>query len=191
MSDDSAEEVRAAAATELSASDAGSRLIRSLDSLDDFVAGLELGRSSGFRGVANEAAVSLRGAGRPGASLYVDSPVVFYLDYLRNRSLAAKLVRRHGESAVREVLAGLGEVAGFPPANLLWNANHWDVPLHCFFRTKREPVFRVVRLETERTRASVSVEHGSPRRGAAVREVFQLRRNWSGVMVVETREVLG
>ena len=119
------------------------------------------------------------------------NPVAFYVDYLRSRTLAAKLLRRHGESAVREVLGALGEVVGFPPANLLWNAGHWDVPLHCFFRTRREPVFRVVKLETERRRASVSVEHGSARRGAAMREVFRLERNWKGKLVVESREVLG
>jgi hypothetical protein len=119
------------------------------------------------------------------------NPVACYLEHLRNRSMAARLAKRHGEAAVREVLGALGEVAEFPPANLLWNAGHWDVPLHCFFRTRREPLFRVVSMETARTGASVSVAHGSARRGAAMRESFELRRNWLGELVVESRQVLG
>ncbi len=119
------------------------------------------------------------------------NPVAFYLEHLRNRSLAARLARKHGEAAVREVLEALGEVEGFRPANLLWNAGHWDVPLYCFFRTKREPVFRVVHLEADRMRATVSVEHGSARRGAATREVFRMQRHWSGELVVAEREVFG
>ena len=119
------------------------------------------------------------------------NPIAFYLDHLRSRSVAAKLVKKHGEAAVREVLAVLAEVVGFPPANLLWNAEHWDVPLHCFFRTKREPIFRVVRLEVQRLGATVSVEYGSARRGAGMREVFQMERDWYGNLVVAGREVLG
>ncbi len=119
------------------------------------------------------------------------NPVAFYLDHLRSRSMAAKLVKRHGEAPVREVLAALGDVVGFPPASLLWNAGHWDVPLYCFFRAKREPVFRIVRLEVGRLEATVSVEHGSARRGAAMREAFRLGRNLYGALVVESREVLG
>lgn len=118
------------------------------------------------------------------------NPIAFYMEYVRGKALARKLVKKHGEAAVREVLAALGEVREFAPANLLWNADHWDVPLYCFFRAKREPVFRIVRLEIDQVTAEVSVEHGSARRGAAVREVFRMRRDWSGVLVVEGRELL-
>lgn len=78
--DDASEEVRGDSSTEVGSAKADSRLIGSLDTLDDFVAGLEVARTFGFRGVPGEAAVTLRGAGRPDGSLLVDSPVVLYLD---------------------------------------------------------------------------------------------------------------
>lgn len=77
---DAGDKLRPDASTEVSSAQADSRLIGSLDTLDDFVAGLEVARTFGFRGVPGEAAVTLRGAGRPDASLLVDSPVAVYLD---------------------------------------------------------------------------------------------------------------
>ena len=46
-------------------------------------------------------------------------------------------------------LGTLGAIETFPPAQILWNAGHADVPLHCFFRSKIEPVFRITRLEIQ------------------------------------------
>ncbi len=119
------------------------------------------------------------------------NPVAAYLENLRNRSAAARLIRHYGEPVVREILAALAEVPDFPPSNLLWNACHWDVPLQCFLRTRLEPVFRVLRIDDRRMEAIVTVEHGQASRRAATQEAFALRRDWRGYLVVEDRALIG
>lgn len=115
------------------------------------------------------------------------NPVVAYLEYLLNDRAAKKLSRRHGEAEVREVLAALAELPEFPPAVYLWNAQHMDVPLHCFLRSRHPPVLRVRRLETERLNALIELEYGLPGGGAVRRELFQLKRNGVGILAVEQR----
>ena len=115
------------------------------------------------------------------------NPVVAYLEYLLNDRAATKLSKRHGEAEVREVLAALAELAEFPPAVYLWNATHFDVPLHCFLRTRNPPVLRVKRLETNRMKALIELEYGLPKEKEIRREVFHLKRNWQGEMRVERR----
>ena len=71
-----------------------------------------------------------------------ENPVLSCLDEKLSRYAANRLERRHGERLIRMVLGALADIENFPPADLLWNAGHPDVPLHCFFRLRREPVFR-------------------------------------------------
>jgi hypothetical protein len=71
-------------------------------------------------------------------------PAAALLERLLAGRAAGKLQKRYGGRLVREVLAALGDVEGFPAARWLWNAMHADVPLHCFLRMRREPVFRLL-----------------------------------------------
>ena len=88
------------------------------------------------------------------------NPRTSYLERLRNFSAARKLARKVGSARLREILATLGAIEGFPPAQILWNAGHADVPLHCFFRSRIEPVFRITRMKAEAMRVEVDVEYG-------------------------------
>lgn len=115
------------------------------------------------------------------------NPLVAWLDETLARQAAARLVKRHGEPLLREVLAVLGELAHFAPARLLWNAGHPDVPLHCFLRTRREPVFRIIHFDAQPSVVQLQVEYGKAAKRAAFRESFVLRRTRAGTLVVQAR----
>lgn len=105
------------------------------------------------------------------------NPKSSYLERLRNFAAARKLSKKHGPARIREILSALGTIDGFPPAQILWNAGHADVPLHCFFRSKIEPVFRITRLDVQPMMVSLEVEYG-PRDPARInRESILLQRN--------------
>lgn len=104
-------------------------------------------------------------------------PVAAYLERLRNQAAVRRLVRKHGAALVREVLAVLGRLENFPPAQLLWNADHGDMPLHCFVRSRTEPVFRIVRMEVEPMKVRLRVEYGAHRRDLTTRETIRLQRD--------------
>jgi hypothetical protein len=104
-------------------------------------------------------------------------PAAALIENLRARRLAARLVRRHGGRLLREVLIALSEVPDFPPARRLWNAPHPDVPLYCFLRIAREPVFRILSILSSGTDLEVTVEHGAAGRGKATPRLFMLRRD--------------
>ncbi|MEM0897852.1 MAG: hypothetical protein AAGJ79_13325 [Verrucomicrobiota bacterium] len=105
------------------------------------------------------------------------NPVVAFLDHQLCKTHAARLTRRHGETFIRKVLFTLSELPNFPPAQLIWNALHTDVPLYCFFRIKREPVFRILELRDSKDGVLVSVEHGSSKKAAAIREQIRMKSN--------------
>jgi hypothetical protein len=117
------------------------------------------------------------------------NPLLAYFDEHLSRYLVARLERNYGELLIRQVLAALSNLAGFPPANLLWNAGHRDVPLHCFFRIRREPVFRLVQLETGPLTVSVTVEHGKASKRLTTREEFLLHRDRFGNLVAGVRRM--
>ncbi|HEY8960886.1 MAG TPA: hypothetical protein VIM57_01690 [Luteolibacter sp.] len=102
------------------------------------------------------------------------NPAAAVLNALHNRHAAAKWTRRHGQRLVRETLAALAELDDFPPSAHLWNALHPDVPLHCFFRTKRDPVFRVLKFDNDGHVITLHIEHG---RGSLVAEAIELMRD--------------
>lgn len=87
-------------------------------------------------------------------------PVAAWMEQMRNRSAAARLARRHGAALVREVFAALGSLPSFPPALLLWNASHREVPLHCFLRSRHEPLFRVLQLQHDPGFVRIVIEWG-------------------------------
>ncbi|MBL9114050.1 MAG: hypothetical protein JNJ83_03515 [Verrucomicrobiaceae bacterium] len=106
---------------------------------------------------------------------------------VRNRAHAFKLSLKHGEQRLREVLAALSLLEEFPPARFLWNAAHLHVPLHCFFRGRREPAFRIVRMESASQALSVEVEYGKTDKPLATREMIRFRRNRRGKLQLESR----
>lgn len=105
------------------------------------------------------------------------NPAAALIEGLLARRAAGKLVRRHGSRLVREILIALSDVPDFPPVRRLWNAAHPDVPLHCFFRMRREPVFRLVQIANRSGEIEVIIEHGAAGRGRADRRIFLLKRD--------------
>ena len=105
------------------------------------------------------------------------NPAAAWLETLLARRAAGRLVRRHGGRLVREILVALAEVPDFPPARYLWNAAHPDVPLHCFLRMRREPVFRIPKIVHQSDMIELSVEHGDAGRGRATHRMFRLMRD--------------
>jgi len=118
------------------------------------------------------------------------NPAAAFIEHLRNVRATAKLVRRHGQKLIRDSLAALAQAERFPPSMLLWNASHPDVPLHCFIRMKREPLFRILRFQSQGAKVRIQVEHGrtsSP--GGLVIESFVLKRDRAWNLRIESREL--
>ncbi len=115
------------------------------------------------------------------------NPVATLLEQMRNRRAANKLTKQHEEASVREVLSALADQLNFPPSNLLWNAEHREVPLFCFIRMKHEPVFRVTSLDIHPQVASIEIEYGKTKPKETTREVISLRRDQQGRLVVLRR----
>lgn len=118
------------------------------------------------------------------------NPAASFIDRMMNKRAASKLIKEHGEANIREVLWAISEENDFAPALLLWNADHWDVPLHCFIRLKREPVFRIIALRILTRQATMSIEHGSAKKNETTREKLHFKRDWQQRMVLERREVI-
>ena len=109
------------------------------------------------------------------------NPAAALLEYLLARRALSRLARRHGPRTIREVLIALSQLPEFPPARYLWNAAHPDVPLHCFLRMRREPVFRIRQLRPNGERGFVvTCEFGPAGRGLATVQSITLTRdsNW-------------
>lgn len=105
------------------------------------------------------------------------NPAAAWIEGLRARRAAGLLVRRHGGRLVREILVAIADVPDFPPARLLWNAGHPDVPLHCFLRIRREPVFRILNIEAKDGEFRVTTEYGAAAKGKGTRRSFHLKRD--------------
>jgi hypothetical protein len=104
------------------------------------------------------------------------NPLVAYLERRRNQAAVKKLSRKHSPALLREVLSAMGEIADFPPAHLLWNASHRQMPLHCFVRMNHEPIFRVIKMDVSPMKVKVQVEWGQ-HRDKLTREMLLLQRN--------------
>jgi hypothetical protein len=106
------------------------------------------------------------------------NPAAAWVESLLARRAAGRLVKRHGAALLREVLSAIADLPDFPPAAYLWNASHPDVPIHCFFRIRREPVFRVLSLEIGPAGGvQILVEHGASAKGKTTRRSIVLARN--------------
>jgi hypothetical protein len=111
-----------------------------------------------------------------------------WMETLRNRRVAKRLAHDHGEPLLREVFVALSEVPDFPLAGWLWNADRPHLPLHCFLRSRREPVFRVLRISSAPFTVHVSIEFGSTRKSEAMRENFSFERDRLGRLSFVSRE---
>ncbi len=120
-----------------------------------------------------------------------DNWLAAWMESLRNRRVARRLARDHGEPLLREIFIALSEVPDFPLAGWLWNADHPHLPLYCFLRSRREPVFRVLRVSTAPFTVAVSVEFGSARKSDAFRERFSFERDRFGRLDLVDRAPLG
>jgi len=114
------------------------------------------------------------------------NPKTSYLERLRNFAAVRRLAKGNGQKLVREVLEALGRIEGFPPAQILWNAGHADVPLHCFIRSRIEPVFRIKRMEVKPMEITLDVEYGAHDKRKTTRETIVLERD--AMLVLNLRE---
>jgi hypothetical protein len=105
------------------------------------------------------------------------NPASAWVERLLARRAAGKLIRRNGARLLREVLVALSEVVDFPPFRFLWNASHPEIPLHCFLRIRREPVFRILRLESTGSEIFVLTEYGDAAKGKGTQRSFRLKRD--------------
>jgi hypothetical protein len=111
-----------------------------------------------------------------------------WMETLRNRRIARRLAHDHGEPLLREVFVALSELPDFPLAAWLWNADHAHLPLHCFLRTRREPVFRILRVSIAPFTVAVHIEFGSAKKSEASREKFSFERDRFGRLNLISRE---
>ena len=117
-----------------------------------------------------------------------ENPLAAWWEGVLARKTAARLAARHGERRLRAILAALAELPDFLPAQWLWNAHHPDVPLFCFLRLRREPVFRVIRIANEAGTVTVTLEYGASDPRLITRETFTLaHRRHGGLEVTERR----
>jgi len=119
-----------------------------------------------------------------------ENPVASWMETLRNRRAATKLARAHGEALVREMFIALSDVPGFPLASWLWNADNKNIPLYCFLRSRREPLFRVLLIVREPSLLTINIEYGSSKKSEIQRERMTLRRDRWGSLMVAVREPL-
>ena len=118
-----------------------------------------------------------------------ENPVQAFLDQKLSQFAAARLERRHGERLIRQILCALADLEHFPPADLLWNAGHRDVPLHCFFRLRREPVFRIIKIEMQPLTVRVVLERGAASKRHTTREEYVLHRDRFGNLIAGGRRM--
>lgn len=116
-----------------------------------------------------------------------ENPLAAWWEGMLARKVASRLAARHGEKRIRAIFAALAELPDFLPAQWLWNAPHPDVPLFCFLRLRREPVFRLIRVANEAGVVTVTVEYGAADRHQTTREEFTLAHKRRGGLEVKGR----
>jgi hypothetical protein len=118
------------------------------------------------------------------------NPLEAFMEQMLCRRAVSKLLKQHEEAAVREVLQALSELDDFPPGRWLWNAAHPHIPLHAFFRSKREPVFRLISLDAMPQLVTVTVEYALGKSSSSLqREEIRLRRDRRGQLGLERRQL--
>lgn len=116
------------------------------------------------------------------------NPVAAYLDGRMAKRAVRKLLRSASEAELREVLFALGDLVDFEPAQLLWNADQLDIPLHVFIRPRLEPIFRITYLNVTQMEVEISIEHGSAKKRETTREDIRFERSLLGELHVRHRQ---
>ena len=65
------------------------------------------------------------------------NPKLAWMETIRCKNAARKLLRNNKDIEIREVFMALSLLEDFPPAVYLWNADDPKTPLHCLLREKR------------------------------------------------------
>lgn len=91
------------------------------------------------------------------------NPLAAWIESRLAKATVNRLRRKHTDFRIREILTALSESPDFPLAKYLWNASHRDVPLHCFFRIRREPVFQILFIREEADMTEIQLEIFRPR----------------------------
>ena len=112
-----------------------------------------------------------------------------WVERWRCRHHASRLANRHGETRLRDVLVALSKLPDFPPCNLLWNAAHTHVPLYCFFRLKRPPIFLLRMMRSVNAYVEVEVEY-SNEKDERVRERLMLERGRKWDFQITSRKMI-
>jgi hypothetical protein len=115
------------------------------------------------------------------------NPVAAWLEGLQNKRAAARLMKVHGEILVREVLVALSEIPTFPMATSLWDADRPEIPLHCFFRSSRAPIFRLLSIASASYIFTVRVEYGASDRSTTICEKITFTRDRFGRLMMKER----
>ncbi|SKB03693.1 hypothetical protein SAMN02745166_03877 [Prosthecobacter debontii] len=119
------------------------------------------------------------------------NPAMAFIEQMMSRRAASKLLKKHDETLIREVLLALSDLSDFPPGRWLWNAGHPHIPLHAFFRSHKEPVFRIASLEAAPQTVAVIVEYGiSGMPKVLHKEEIRLRRDRRNQLGLERRRSL-
>lgn len=104
------------------------------------------------------------------------NPAAAWWEGMLARRTMHRLQRVHGARLIREVLLALS-TADFPAARFLWNADHPDVPLHCFLRMKRKPVFRLLSLHERGTECIAIFEADGRQGGKPGKHIISMARD--------------
>lgn len=120
-----------------------------------------------------------------------ENPLAAWWEGLLARKTASRLAARHGERRLRAIFAALADVPDFLPAQWLWNALHPDVPLFCFLRLRKEPIFRLANVVNNAGIVTVTIEYGAAEKHDTTREEFVLthKRTGGGLEVTSRRSL--
>lgn len=121
----------------------------------------------------------------------LSNPKLALLERWLCRAAAKHLLKHHTEAELREIFMALSFIDDFPPSTYLWNADQLESPMYSFLRERREPVLRFIEVQISRMKAHVTIEYGNLKKKERVQECIGLRRNWKGIMVVESRDYNG
>lgn len=86
------------------------------------------------------------------------NPLAAWIEARLAKSAVNRLLQKHTAFRIREILTALSDAPDFPLAKYLWNAPHPDVPLHCFFRMRRKPLFQILSIREDADTTEIHVE---------------------------------
>ncbi len=94
------------------------------------------------------------------------NPLAAWVESQLAKKSLRKLLKKHSPHQIREILIALSEnpqSKDFPMAAYLWNASHPDLPLHTFFRIRRQPVFQILSIHSVNDQVQLRLKIGEAR----------------------------